>query len=84
MGATHDGCHSYARETQHGTIGTVGLSGGLIAGVNVDSIRLALVLGRVGVERLGDVGADRGLEDGGELDIFIGAHQLAASGTCRS
>lgn len=46
----------HTRDTRHGTAGTPGLSGGLVASLHEHGVRLALVLGHVGVDDPHDIG----------------------------
>jgi len=52
--------------TGDGTTGTPGLSAVLVASSLGDGVSLAPVLGHVGVDKLDNVGADRGLENPGD------------------
>jgi len=62
-------------DTRHGATSSPGLSGVLVTGSDRDSVRLTLVLVHVGVNKVDNVGADRGQEDSGHDD------RLAIGGT---
>ena len=60
----------------HSSASAPGLGTGLVPGVHIDTVRLALVLGDLVVDGGHDVGPHRGAEHGGETDGGAGADVL--------
>lgn len=63
---------SHSSDSGHGSTGTPGLGGGLLAGLSGDGVGLSGVLGHVGVHEVDDVGTDGRLEDIGQRHLRVG------------